>query len=103
MDWLTFIPPSLNRFVHIQNRNARRIDDFGDDIVGDVDLARLFWVGGNRPDVQRGANRAAVAQGYLRHAMADAGNRGAGGTGTRTDPERKRLDISECHCIPLMS
>jgi hypothetical protein len=97
------IPPSLNSFVHIPNRNVRRVDDFGDDIEGHVDLARLFGVGGNRPDVQGGANRAAVAQGYLRHAMADAGNSGAGGTGTRTDPERKRLDISECHCIPLIS
>src|SRR6266481_5170403 len=94
------VRPSLNRFVHIKNWNVRRVDDLCDHIVRHVDLTRLFWVGCDGPDVQSGANRSAVAQGYLRHAMADVGN---GGAGARTDLEGKRLEISEGHCIHLVS
>jgi hypothetical protein len=91
---IAVIRPSLNRFVHIMNRSVRRVDDLRDHTVGHVDLARLFRVGCNGPDVQCGANHSAVAQDYLRHAMTDAANSGAS---TRTDPKGKRLEISEPH------
>ena len=64
----------LDRLVHVEDGYRRNSHDFGDDIIGDVDTARLLSARLYVFDVKRRPDKPSIAQGDLGYAVPNTGD-----------------------------